>query len=105
MAIEFRYGGKSIDLDDVPLDVYVKIENDTKVPWYQLAAAPALNAAAGQMLARECSSLLGVELPAKLTPRIIVELFEKTEEPDNRPDEFEEGIPVPKAEASEPVTT
>lgn len=105
MAIEFRYDGKSIDLDDVPLDVYVKIENETKVPWYQLAGAPALHAAAGQMLARECSALIGVELPAKLTPRIILDVFDKTEEPDNRPDEFDEGIPVPKAEASEPATT
>lgn len=105
MGIEFRYDGKSIDLDDMPLDVYVRIETETKVPWFQVSAAPAMNAAAGQMLAVECAKHLQVDLPSPLTPRLLVKLFEPTGDRDNRPAEFEDGMPDPKVEGSEPATT
>lgn len=104
MPIVFTYDDQTLDVDDVPMDVYADIQKRTGVEWYQLSARPMAHAAAGQMLARECAQLLGVELPDKLTPKLFVKLFDVVEEP-NLPTEFEEGMPDPLVRGSDQETT
>lgn len=95
MPFEFRSGGKSVDIEDIPLDVYVKIEAETEIPWYRLTSAPARYAKAGSLLAKACADHLGVECPT-LTPKSLVTMFELVEEP-NTPTQYEDGMPDPKA--------
>jgi len=104
MPVMFKYEGHEIDVDDVPMETYAAIEQTTKVPWYRLTQAPAGHAAAGPMLARRCAEMLGVTLPDPITPKVLVTLFEIVDEP-NRPAEFTDGMPDPKAPGSETETT
>lgn len=103
MPIMFKLDGQELDIDDVPLSVYAEIEKATDVPWYRLAANPMQHAAAGEQLAKACAKQLGVDLPA-MTPKVLVQVFEIVTG-DNRPTEYSEGMPDPKAEGSEPETT
>lgn len=103
MPIIFSHNDHELDIDDVPLSVYAEIEKAHGVPWYKLTANPMQFAAAGEALAKACATQVGVELPA-LTPKLLVKLFEvRTGE--NRPTEYDEGMPDPKAKGSEPETT
>jgi len=103
MSFHFRYGGADVDIDDVSLATYAAIEKETGVEWYRLQRSPLLFAAAGEMLAKACAGVAGVDLPP-LTPRQFVDVFELVDE-ENRPVEYDDGMPVPKAQASEPETT
>lgn len=103
MPIVFKYDDQSVDIEEVPLAVYGEIEKQTKVPWYDLAASPMRHAVAGELLAKECAKIAGVDLPP-LTPRLLVKVFDVVKE-SNVPTEFEDGMPDPKAKGSEPETT
>lgn len=103
MPIVFQYDGHELDIDDVPLSTYAEIERATGVEWYRLSANPLQFAAAGEALAKACAARLNVELPT-LTPRILVDLFDMRVG-ENRPTEYDEGVPDPKAKGSGPATT
>lgn len=103
MPIIFNHDGHELDIDDVPLSAYADIEKATDVPWYRLASNPMQYAAAGEMLAKACAKQLGVDLPS-LTPKLLVSLFD-VRPGENRPTEYDEGMPDPKAKGSEPETT
>jgi hypothetical protein len=102
MSFHFRFEGHDVDIDDVPLARYAEIEKETGTRWFQLQRSPFQHAAAGEMLAKACADIAGVELPP-LTPRLFVDVFELVEA-ENRPTEFEEGVPDPKAEGSDLAT-
>ena len=104
MPFEFRYGGKAVDIEDVPLETFVSIEADTGVEWFRLTAAPARYAKAANLLAQACAKQLGIDDFPPLTPKLLVEVFELVEEP-NKPVEYEDGMPDPKAADSEAATT
>jgi len=104
MPVMFKYEGVEIDIDDISMETYAAIEKTTSVPWYRLTQTPMAHAAAGPMLARKCAELLGVTLPDPITPKILVTLFEVVDEP-NRPSEFSDGMPDPKAPVTETETT
>ncbi len=104
MPIIFEYDGKSIDVDDVPLEVYETIKKKTGDEWYTVAGRPMANAAGGKLLAEECAKLLGVELPSPMTPRILVDVFKVVEE-SNLPAEYTDGMPDPKAADTGQETT
>lgn len=103
MPVIFQYDGHELDVDDLPLDKYIEIEAATSVPWYELASNPLRYASGGTALAKACAAHLGVELPA-ITPRLFIDLFDRRAE-ENRPTEYDEGMPDPKAKGSEPETT
>lgn len=96
MPIMFKFDGKTLDVDDVPMETYAAIEKTTSISWYRLTQSPMAHAAAGPMLARRCAEMLGVTLPDPITPKILVTLFEVVEE-ENRPTEYSDGMPDPKA--------
>lgn len=103
MPILFVHDGKEFDIDDVPLADYAQIERDHGTPWWKLCANPMQYAGAGEALARICARLAGVDLPT-LTPRLLVKLFE-VRAGENRPTEYNDGMPDPKAQGSGPETT
>jgi hypothetical protein len=105
MPIFFTHDGKRLDIDDIPLDEYAKIQTETGLQWWQVTPNPMAHAKAGAMLAEAAARVLEVELPATLTPRLLVEMFkiEANGEP-NIATEFTDGIPDPKA-GDEPATT
>ena len=96
MPIMFKFDDKTLDVDDVPMETYAAIEKATSISWYRLTQSPMAHAAAGPMLARRCAEMLGVTLPDPITPKILVTLFEVVEE-ENRPTEYSDGMPDPKA--------
>lgn len=103
MPIIFSYDGKTMDVDDVPLEVYDEIQRKTGQAWYQVADAPAAHAGAAIILATKCAEMLDVKLP-ELTPRTIIGMFQVAEG-ENRPTEYTDGSPDPKAGDTEPETT
>lgn len=105
MAVYFTHDDHELDVDDVPMETYADIEKKTGIAWYRLTQAPAAHAAAGPMLAQRCAEMVGVTLPDPITPKVLVDLFDVREDEDNLPSEFEDGMPDPKAAATEPETT
>lgn len=103
MSFHFRYEGCDVDIDDVPLASYAEIEKATGVEWYRLQRSPLLFADAGEMLAKVCAGIAGVTLPP-LTPRLLVDVFELVEA-ENRPTEYDDGMPDPKAPVTDQETT
>ena len=102
-SFHFRYEGHDVDIDDVPLSVYAEIEKVTTVRWFDLQRSPVRYADAGAMLAKACADIAGVELTT-LTPRLFVDVFELVDA-ENRPTEYDDGMPDPKATASDQGTT
>jgi len=103
MPFYFIHDDKSLDVEDVPLDVYVDIEAKTGVAWYQLTVSPPRHAAAAALLAEACAKQLGVSAP-KLTPKTLTSVFELLDET-SRPTEFSDGMPDPKAPDTGQETT
>lgn len=103
MPIIFKSGGKSLDIEDLPLDIYIDIESACSIRWYELISNPYRNPKAGKMLAEAAAKHLDVELPP-LTPKTLTEVF-VAEVAENRPQSFTDGQPDPKAQASDPATT
>ena len=68
-----------------------------------MTSAPARYAKAATLLAQACAKQLEVDLPA-LTPKLLVQVFELVDEP-NKPSEYDEGMPDPKAADSGAATT
>jgi hypothetical protein len=103
MPAYFVHGGARLDVDDIPLEVYVKIHAETGLEWWEVAPAPMRSTKAASILFREACVIAGVAPPAELTPKTLFAGF-VIEAGENRATEFDDGIPAPKAEV-EPATT
>lgn len=99
----FSCDGKSLDLENLSLDDYIDVEAATGVAWYEIATSPIRNARVAKLIAEKCAAATGVTLPP-LTAKSIVGLFTLDREP-NRPDEYQDGMPDPKAPATDPATS
>ncbi len=104
MPIIFVHDGHELDIDDLPLDTYIELEASTSMQWHQLASNPLRTAKGGSALAQACAAHLGIELPP-LTPRLLVDLFDMRPNEPNRPTQYQDGVPDPKAKGSDPETT
>jgi len=93
-------GGTVVRCDDLPLEVYADIAEQTGVHWHTLLNAPLRQEKAGHMLYLAACKHAGVE-PVKLSIAQFADLFELVEE--DLPTTFTDGIPDPKADG--PVTT
>jgi hypothetical protein len=87
-------GGKTIKLDDLPLDVFFPIEKETGVSWLEVISQPMRHARAGFMLIAEAARVLGVEPPESLTAVEFIESFTLAD--DDRPEAFKDGLPLPE---------
>jgi hypothetical protein len=104
MPIYFTHDGARLDVDDIPLAVFADIKDKTGIEWWQVAANPMRYAGAGELLAKACADITGVKLPEVITAGNFTKLFTVDEAVKNLPDEFNDGIPDPKA-GDEPATT
>jgi hypothetical protein len=103
MPIFFTHAGARLDVEDVPLDVYAEIFDQTSLDWWQVAVNPMRHTKAAKMLVEACAKHAGVEVGI-VTPRVLVAAFTVDEDAKTMPDEFTDGIPDPKAEDA-PATT
>lgn len=99
-AYYFKWDGKELCVQDLPLEVFEEIELATGVGYPALIANPFRTTAQAQrMLVEKCAATLGITMPA-ITPRLVLEVFDLG--PDVVPDLYRDGVAVPKA--SEPAT-
>jgi hypothetical protein len=103
MPIYFTHETAKVDVEDVPLDEYAKIQDATGLQWWEVAGNPMRHAKASVLLAEACARLAGVALPDPITPKVIVSLFTVETAP-NVAEVFTDGIPDPKA-VDAPETT
>ena len=94
--------GKTVNVDDLPLEVWHDIATAADTGWWNVNAAPAMYPLGAVALLAACAKHVGDEPPptSYLTPANILKVFDKV--PDDLPGSFEDGIP--KAEGG-PVTT
>jgi hypothetical protein len=103
MPIFFTHAGARLDVEDVPLEVYAEIKDKTGLEWWQVVSNPMRHAKAGELLAKACAGISGVDIGV-VTPKTLVAAFTVDEDAKTMPDEFTDGIPDPKA-GDVPATT
>lgn len=102
-AYYFKWDGKELCIQDLPLAVFEEIERETSVGYPALIANPfRATSQAQRMLIEQCALVLELTLPP-VTPRLALKVFDLG--PDVVPDLFQNGVAVPKASASETTTT
>ncbi len=104
MPFYFSTAGKRVALDDLPLEHWITIQEATGKQWPDILTREVIgDVKVAQAVITEACKHMGVEVPA-LTLKSMLEAitFEAVE---NIPEQFNDGVPDPKASASEPATT
>lgn len=104
MPFYFKHPGGKLDLEDLPLDRWTAIQQATGIEWHQVLTTRLLgDTAVAQAVVKEASAFLGIE-PPSLTLRTLMDtlFFEAGE---TVPAQYNDGMPDPKATASEAATT
>ena len=104
MPFYFHHADKRVALDDLPLEHWITIQEATGRQWPDILTRDVVgDVKVAQAVIGEACKYLGIE-PPKLTLKSMLEAitFEAAE---NIPEQFNDGVPDPKASASEPVTT
>ncbi len=95
-----------IDLDDLPLDSWIAIQEATGKTWPQLVGPGMIgDAAVAKVVVAEVCKHLGAPVPAGLTLKSTVALFEYDEGAETTPTQYTDGMPDPKVTGSGPETT
>ena len=104
MPFYFKHGDHKVNLEDLPLDRWITIEQECGQPWPEILTGKVIGDAkvAKAVIGQVCSHL-EIEVP-KLTLRAVVDMITYERE-ETLPTEFSDGIPDPKATDSEPATT
>jgi hypothetical protein len=104
MPFIFNHAGKKLDLEDLPLERWTRIQEVTGLTWPEVLSGKVLgDSKVTQVVLAQVAEHLEITLPA-LTIRSAMELIKWEREP-NIPETFNEGMPDPKAPASEQATT
>lgn len=104
MPFIFTHGDRRLDLEDLPLDAWIKIQEATGLTWPEVLTAKVLgDAKIASSVVAQCAAHLGIEVPT-LTLRSMLDAI-TIEVAENIPEQFNDGVPDPKAPASEPATT
>jgi len=104
MPFYYNHPGGKFDLEDLPLERWVTIQSATGMSWPDILTGKVLgDAKVAQVVVGEVCAHLGITAPT-LTIRTLLEsvTFEAKE---NVPEQYNDGVPDPKASASAPVTT
>jgi hypothetical protein len=104
LPIYFTHNGARLDIEDIPLEVFASIKDQTGLEWWDVVSNPMRHSRAGELLCRAAAKQAGVECPEIITPRVLIAAFTVDNDTKNFPDEYTDGIPDPKAGA-DPVTT
>jgi hypothetical protein len=105
MPILYVHDKGEFDIDDLPLERWVAIQKTTGRKWRECVGVHLFeDVEIAMAVLDECAAETGSTLKPRLTLADLFTVFKVTPA-DNRPSEFNEGIPDPKAEDSEPATT
>ncbi len=86
-------GGKSVNVQSLPLREVDRIAKDTGVTWFAVVNSPLTDLLVAGEVVAAAAAHLGVDAPQDLTPRTIVDLF--TLVPDDVPEMDREPTPDP----------
>lgn len=104
MPFYYNYPSGKLDLEDLPLDRWITIQSETGLQWHEvLSGVSIVDAKVATVVVREACGHLGIEVPT-LTLRTLLKAI-TFEQAENVPEQYNDGVPDPKAKASEPVTT
>ena len=86
-------GGRLVRLEtDLPFETIVKIAEEHGLNFMFMLSTPELGTGSALMpLFKACCDVAGVEVPAKVTARTILEALETV--PEDLPEEYEDNIP------------
>jgi|GEM_PF-6630209 len=104
MPFYFQHGQSRLALDDMPLDAWVAIQEATGKQWHEVLSREVVgDAKVAKAVIAEACKVLGVEVPP-LTLKTMLEVITFESEP-IVPEQYTDGVPDPKAPASDPATT
>lgn len=84
--------GRTVRLDDLPVDLVADVARQADVSWFDLVmVAPAKDLRAARMLVDAIASHLQVESAGVMTVRQLLDCFAQVE--DDMPAVFEDGLP------------
>lgn len=86
-----KAGTVFVQVQDLPLGVLAEIAERNKVSWIDVMSAPARDARVAQEVLAAACSHAGVDPPASVSGREMLERFELV--PDDKPEEYTDGIP------------
>lgn len=97
-------GQPALDLEDMPLDSWITIQTDTGKTWPQLLGANTIgDAVVAKAIIAEACKVLGVD-PPPLTLRQMLDRI-TFRDVETVPTQFDEGLPDPKATATDQAMT
>jgi len=104
MPYYFKHDAGKFDLEDMPLDRWITIQEQTGKQWHEVLSGQILGDAkvANAVVVQACAHL-GIEAP-RLTIKTLVDVLFWAEG-ETIPTEFVDGSPDPKAPATEAATT
>lgn len=105
MPFYFTHADKKLNLEDLPLDRWIAIQEQTGFTWADILSGGTIvgDAKVVRAVVKEVSAHLGVE-PPEMTLRGAVDVI-TFETGETLPAEFADGIPDPKATDTEAETT
>lgn len=105
MPFYFKHAEHKIDLEDLPLDRWITVQEETGHMWHEVLSQTVLgDAKVAKSVAVQCCAQLGIEYPNP-TLKTLVGGMLSFEAEANVPEQFNDGIPDPKVPATDPATT
>ena len=104
MPYYFKHDGGRFDLEDMPLDRWITVQEQTGKQWHEVLSGQILgDAKVATVVVAQAAAHLGIEAP-RLTIKTMVDVL-VWEQEENLPSEYADGIPDPKASDTEAATT
>lgn len=105
MPFVYVNAGVEFDIEELPLDRWIEVQKETGLQWHQCLTQNLLgDVQVAKAVLTACAAETGTTLPARITVRTMIDLIQ-FRPAENTPQQFNEGIPDPKASGSEPATT
>jgi hypothetical protein len=105
VPILYVHANGEFDIDDLPLHRWVAVQKATGRKWRECVGVHLFeDAEVALAVINECAGHIGTTVNPDMTLSDLFSTFKVTPV-DNRPGEFNEGIPDPKAPDTEPETT
>lgn len=105
MPFFYVNGSTDYDIEELPIDRWIEIQKATGLKWHQCLSQNLLgDVTVAKAVLEACAAETATTLPERITVKTMIELIQ-WREGENTPQQFNEGIPDPKAQGSEPATT
>lgn len=105
MPFVYCNAGVEFDIEELPLDRWIEVQKATGLQWHQCLTQNMLgDVTVAKAVLAACAAETGTTLPERITVKTMIDLIQ-WRAGENTPQQFNEGIPDPKAQGSEPATT